>query len=212
MSRLIVFASGSRDGGGSGFAKLVEACRSGELSAEIIAVVSNHAEGGVRRRADALGVPFVHFGGPWEAAFYRFVVAQTGAEWIALSGWLKPVLGLDPSRTFNIHPGPLPKFGGMGMYGHHVHEAVLAAYRRGEVAHSEVSMHFVTEKYDEGPVFFRHQVEILADDTAETLAGRVNAVEHAWQPRITDLVVRGQISWDGRDPSSLVVPDGYAFL
>ncbi|MBI4458229.1 phosphoribosylglycinamide formyltransferase [Candidatus Uhrbacteria bacterium] len=209
---LIVFASGSKDGGGSGFGQLVAARNRGSLRARIVAVVSNHADGGVRSRAEALGIPFIHFDGPWEAQAYRDLVAKIGAEWVALSGWLKPVRGLDPARTFNIHPGPLPRFGGKGMYGHHVHEAVLAAYRRGEIPHSEVCMHFVTDEYDQGPVFFRHPVGIMSDDTVETLAKRVNATEHAWQAHITNMVIHGRIRWDGRDPASLAVPDGYAFL
>ena len=71
------------------------------------------------------------------------------------------------------------------MYGHHVHEAVMEAYKAGEITHSAVSMHFVTEKYDEGPLFFSQSVPILPDDTAESLAKRVNEAEHKWQPIIT---------------------------
>lgn len=91
------------------------------------------------------------------------------------------------------------------MYGHHVHEAVVEAYKRGEVTHSAVTMHFVTEKYDEGPVFLAVPVPVEAGDTAETLGARVNATEHQWQPVATNLVVNGQIHWDGMDPKSLVV-------
>ncbi len=122
---------------------------------------------------------------------------------MALSGWLKLVTGLDPKKTFNIHPAPLPRFGGPGMYGHYVHEAVMEAYHRGEITHSAVSMHFVTEKYDEGPVFFQKTVEILPNDTAEILAQRVNIVEHQFQPIVTNAVLQGKIGWDGKDPKSL---------
>ena len=128
------------------------------------------------------------------------------------SGWLKPVRGLDTKTTFNIHPGPLPEFGGTGMYGHHVHAAVLEAFHRGRLTHSAVCMHFVTSRYDEGPVFFRHPVPILENDTLETLGQRVNEAEHKFQPMITDLIVRGEISWDGKNPDSLRVPAGYRFL
>lgn len=204
--RLVVFASGSKTGGGSGFENLVNKAREGVLRADIVAVVSNHESGGVRVRADRIGVPFVHFPEPWTAERYRAIVTAQRADFVALSGWLKLVSGLDPRTTFNIHPGPLPRFGGAGMYGHHVHEAVLTAFHRGEVTHSAVSMHFVTEKYDEGPLFFSHPVPILPDDTPETLGARVNAAEHEFQPIVTDLVVRGKISWDGTNASSLQVP------
>jgi phosphoribosylglycinamide formyltransferase-1 len=209
MPKMLVFASGGRDSGGSGFRRLVDASLRGILSAEIVGVVSNHESGGVRHIADSLGVPFRHFPGPWGAEGYRRIAGESGAEWFALSGWLKLVVGLDPTRTFNIHPAPLPRFGGRGMYGSRVHKAVLAAYRRGEVGASAVAMHFVTEEYDGGPVFFRWPVEIKSDDTAATLGRRVQETEHFWQPWATDLVVRGAIRWDGVNRDSLAVPHWY---
>ena len=201
--KLLILASGSGSGGGSGFEKLVEASRSGVLNAELVGVVSNYENGGVREKADRLSIPFINFTGPYEASEYQKIVAATQANFIALSGWLKLVKGLNPRTTFNIHPGPLPRFGGKGMYGHHVHEAVMEAYKKGEVTHSAVTMHFVTEKYDEGPVFFIHRVEILPDDTPETLGKRVNEAEHMWQPIITNKVIQGEIGWDGHDKKSL---------
>ena len=180
-------------------------------NAKIVAVISHHKWGGVRERADRLGIPFVHFDGPYTADEYKLRVDDAQAEWVALSGWLKLTKGLDPKRTFNIHPGPLPRFGGNGMYGHFVHEAVMEAYKKGEVSQSAVSMHFVTEKYDEGPLFFKQFVPIHSDDTPETLGARVNEMEHRWQPYITSLVVNGKISWDGKDPNTLTYPNDYRF-
>lgn len=202
--KLLILASGTATGGGSGFENLVKAQHNGHLSARIVGVVSNHENGGVREKARELEVPFTYFPGPYTAEEYQKIVEKTEAQFVALSGWLKLVAGLDPRTTFNIHPGPLPRFGGKGMYGHHVHEAVMKAYKRGEIKESAVTMHFVTEKYDEGPVFFRKCVEILPTDTAETLGKRVNAVEHAWQAGITNKVVNRQITWDGRRASSLL--------
>src|SRR3989344_737316 len=150
--KILVFASGTASGGGSGFENLVNASRArdGDLSADIIGVVSNHEFGGVRKRADRLGVPFVFFGQPWLAKRYWKIARKSHADFFALSGWLKRVIGLPPRATFNIHPGPLPEFGGDGMYGHHVHEAVMAAFKRGEITHSALCMHFVTSEYDRG--------------------------------------------------------------
>lgn len=201
--RLIVFASGSKDGGGSGFEKLVEARNTGLLGAEIVAVVSNHEHGGVRKKADRLKIPFLFMDAPYTKEKYREILKTTRAEFVSLSGWLKLVSGLDPRRTINIHPGPLPRFGGKGLYGHHVHEAVMEAYKKGEVTHSAVTMHFVTERYDEGPVFFRQPVEIFPDDTPKTLGKRVNLEEHKWQPIMTNRVISGKIHWDGHDKYSL---------
>ncbi len=212
MPNILVFASGGKDGGGSGFQELVENTKTGVLRARIVAVVSNHADGGVTRRAIRLGIPFVHFSRQWDADGYRRLASLHSVDFVVLSGWLKLVSGLDPRKTINIHPGPLPRFGGRGMYGHHVHEAVMAAYQDGTVSASEVCMHFVTPEYDRGPVFFRYPVRIRPDDTAESLAARVNKIEHGWQSFITNLVVHGQIRWDGVNPESLVVPEGYGFL
>jgi len=211
--KLIIFASGSKDGGGSGFRNLVMHHKLGLLHADILAVVSNHEHGGVRKIADDEGIKFIHFAGPYEPREYQGIVKETGAEFVALSGWLKLISGLPANKTFNIHPGPLPDFGGKGMYGHFVHEAVMAAFHRGEITHSAVSMHFVTdpkgdkENYDKGPVIFRYPVKIEKDDTPETLAKKLNAIEHAWQPFVTNLVVNGLISWSGKDDESLHFPD-----
>lgn len=210
--KLIIFASGSSDGGGSGFRELVENSRTGILDVKIVAVVSNHKNGGVRKIADEYSVDFIHFNGPFVAKEYQAIVKASGAEWVSLSGWLKLVLGLNPQKTINIHPGKLPQFGGKGMYGHFVHEAVIEAYKRGEIKCSAATMHFVTEIYDAGPIIFEYPVWIRKDDTPESLFARVNKIEHAWQSYITDLVVHKKISWDGEDAKSLKVPENYSFV
>lgn len=199
--RLLILASGTPDGGGSGFENLVK----NVTAADIVGVVSNNENGGVRERADRLGVPFIYFPGPYTAENYQKIVNEAGADFVALSGWLKLVAGLDPRTTFNIHPGPLPEFGGKGLWGRFVHEAVLKAYKEGRITESAVSMHFVTPEFDEGPVFFSHPVPILPEDTPDTLAERVQAAEKEWQPQITDKVVRGEVTWDGEHKDSLHV-------
>jgi len=199
-TRVLVFASGDEKGGGSGFQELVEFSRTDPpvLDAQIVGVISNHSGGGVRQKADGLGVPFERWSGPFDAKGYRALTERYRADFVMCSGWLKFVRGLDPARTVNIHPGPLPRFGGPGMYGHHVHEAVIAAYRRGEITQSAVTMHFVDDvAYDNGPIIFQMPVLIRPDDDAVTLARRVNEKERAWQSHILDLVVHGSISLIG---------------
>jgi folate-dependent phosphoribosylglycinamide formyltransferase PurN len=194
--RVLVFASGDDKGGGSGFQELVEFSRTHPpvLDAQIVGVVCNYQSGGVRRKAEALYIPFEYWPGPYDAKGYRTFVEKYEADFVMCSGWLKFVKGLDPARTVNIHPGPLPRFGGAGMYGHHVHEAVMAAYRRGEIIQSAVTMHFVDEAaYDHGPIIFQMPVLIRPDDDAESLAKRVNEKERAWQSHILNLVVHGHI-------------------
>ncbi len=107
LPRLIVFASGTKEGGGSGFENLVRYAQDHQDAYEIVAVVSNHENGGVRKKADRLGIPFVFMSVPFEDDHYRAIVEKSGAEWVALSGWLKKVSGLDPAKTFNIHPALL---------------------------------------------------------------------------------------------------------
>jgi phosphoribosylglycinamide formyltransferase 1 len=198
---ILVFASGTKTGGGSGFETLVKATqvKPSVLDARICAVVTNHFEGGVWRRAKALGIPSEYWAGPYVAEGYQHFVQYFNADYVMLSGWLKLVAGLDPARTVNIHPGPLPRFGGPKLYGHYVHEAVMAAYHRGEITYSAVTMHFVDELYDRGPIFFALPIPIEPSDTPENLAAKVNRAEHVWQPRVLNYVVHGQVRLVGKE-------------
>jgi phosphoribosylglycinamide formyltransferase-1 len=198
---VLVFASGTKTGGGTGFETLVRAARTNPpiLDAWICGVITNHADGGVWQKAEALGIPAAYWAGPFTAKGYQHFVKYFDADYVMLSGWLKLVTGLNSARTINIHPGPLSKFGGLNLYGHFVHEAVMAAYHRGEVTHSAVTMHFVDEVYDRGPTFFAHPVPIEPKDTPETLAARVNQAEHEWQPKVLNYIVNGQVRLVGND-------------
>jgi phosphoribosylglycinamide formyltransferase-1 len=198
---ILVFASGTKTGGGSGFETLVRASRTSPpiLDAWICAVVTNHFGGGVWQRAAALGVQAAYWPGPFLAQGYQNFVRYFKADYVMLSGWLKLAAGLDPARTINIHPGPLPRFGGPKLYGHHVHDAVMAAYHRDEITHSAVTMHFVDPAYDRGPIIFALPVAIKPDDTPETLAARLNRAEHDWQPRVLNYVVHGQVRLIGNE-------------
>jgi len=214
--KTIVFATGTKDGGGSGAENLVEHSHGGDLDADIVAFVSNHPQGGVAKKAKRLGIPFEYFPGPFDAEHYQSVVAKYDAEWIAASGWLKLIRGLDPARTFNIHPALLSfdngRFGGSKLYGHHVHEAVKLALDAGEIIQSGPTMHFATEEFDRGPIFFEYPVSLTSGMSADEIADVVNKTEHRWQPRITNMVIHGKIAWDGVDPKSLRVPPSYTFL
>lgn len=194
-ANILVFASGDETGGGSGFLEMVERSRTEPaiLDANIVGVISNHTQGGVYQKAKALGIPFRHFVGPYTAENYQALVKEFKADYVMCSGWIKPIRGLKENRTVNIHPGPLPEFGGKGMYGHHVHEAVIAAFKRGELKQSAVSIHFVNEKYDEGHGIVKIPVLIRDDDDAESLAARVLKVEHNYQSLILNEIVNGRI-------------------
>lgn len=209
--RLMVLATGGKEEGkgGSGFGKLIEEAErsGGNLEADIVGVGSNYEHGGVCGIADARKVPFHLLQKPFDSEAYLACLSEFEAEWTASSGFLKLIKGLDPKRTFNIHPGPLPRFGGAGMYGHFVHEEVLKAFSAGEVFHSAVTMHFVDDVFDHGQVFFQLRVDIQRGDTPETLGARVNKQEHIWQPFITNLVVHQQIRLT--DSGKVEVPAWY---
>ena len=205
-SRVLVLASGTATGGGSGFQEMVEYTMTDPvvLDAEIVGVASNHQEGGVRRKAKALGIDFTHCPTPVTAEDYRSLVEYFSADFVMCSGWLLPVSGLEPARTLNIHPGLLPRFGGQGMWGHHVHEAVMAAYQCEEITQSGVTIHFVTDfekqravgvedPYDKGPIICWFPVKIRPDDTPQLLAVHVNEVERFVQSRVLDLVCHQKI-------------------
>jgi folate-dependent phosphoribosylglycinamide formyltransferase PurN len=118
-------------------------------------------------------------------------LAQHDVDWVALAGFLRPfpVLRRYEGRVVNIHPALLPRFGGQGMYGHRVHAAVLAA---GEPV-SGASMHFVTERYDEGRVIAQIEVPVRAGDDADALAARVFAAETVLYPRVLEALVVGTL-------------------
>jgi phosphoribosylglycinamide formyltransferase-1 len=198
---ILVFASGTKTGGGSGFETMVRAARTKPpvLDAWICAVVTNHYNGGVWRKAEVLGVRSEYWVGPYLAKGYQNFVKYFNADYVMLSGWLKLVAGLDPARTINIHPAPLPRFGGPKIYGHYAHEAVMAAYHRGKITHSAVTMHFVDALYDRGPILFALPIPIEPRDTPETLAAKVNRAEHEWQPRVLNYVVHGQVRLVGKE-------------
>ncbi|MEY4747049.1 MAG: hypothetical protein RLZZ416_98 [Candidatus Parcubacteria bacterium] len=209
--KIIVFASGTKDGGGSGFENLVDATKTGVLDADILAVVSNHEHGGVRERAKRLGVSFIYFPGPYEADDYRRIMQRTGAEWAVLSGWLRLVKGLNPAKTVNIHPSLFSqrKFHGPGMYGKKVHDAVAAALERGEINEIGCTIHFVTSEMDEGPAIFEYRVPVKANMSGAEVESAVRAIERKWEPIIVNQVVHGEIRWDGKDRKSLVVPPNF---
>ena len=110
-------------------------------------------------------------------------------DFIVLAGflWLSPPYLIQhyPDRIINIHPALLPKYGGKGMYGHFVHEAVHLA----KDTHSGITIHFVNEKYDEGSIVFQERCEILPSDQPEDIAKKVQVLEHSYYPTVIDQLV-----------------------
>jgi phosphoribosylglycinamide formyltransferase-1 len=168
---------------GSSMRAILAAIANKTLDASARTVISNNAEAPALAQARALGVPAFHLsetrlGG---AAAADETIAETlaaqGVELVVLSGYLRKLgpktLRRFRNRVLNIHPGPLPRFGGRGLYGRRVHEAVIAAGAR----ESGITIHLVDEEYDHGPTLAARTVPVEPGDTAETLAARVQALE-----------------------------------
>jgi phosphoribosylglycinamide formyltransferase 1 len=179
--RLGVLASG----GGTTLQAVLDAQHAGVLDVDVRVVISNNGTSGALERARRAGVSAVHLSGrthPDPDALDRAIVEALDAEdvgLVLLAGYMKklgPVtLESYRGRILNTHPALLPKFGGQGMYGTHVHAAVIAA---GETV-SGVTIHMVDGEYDTGPILAQATVPVLAGDTSETLAARVQSRERA---------------------------------
>jgi phosphoribosylglycinamide formyltransferase-1 len=175
-----VFASGR----GSNFLAILEAIETGRLQAEVRVLISNNPEAGALETARKRGISAVviqkrEFTS--RDAFVQSMVSilqEHNVEYVVLAGYMKRIppelIHLYKNRMLNIHPALLPSFGGKGMYGPHVHEAVL---ERGCKV-SGVTVHLVDEEYDHGPIVAQRCVPVENGDTPETLAARVLKVEH----------------------------------
>ena len=185
MLSIAVFGSGA----GSNFMAILTAIQQGNLpAARISLVLSNNSGAGILGIARANGLPAIHLSRnqfPDERSFADTVLSTLrdhGANFIALAGYMKQVppevVAAYRKRIVNIHPALLPRFGGAGMYGLRVHEAVLAS---GETT-SGATVHYVDEEYDNGPVVLQQTVPVLPGDTPASLAARVLAAEHQIYP------------------------------
>lgn len=183
---IAVFASGR----GSNFEALHSAIVEEKFPARIVVVVSNNSQAGALSLARSFNIPAFHISQKQFATIEVFneKVLQTlhslDVNFIVLAGYMKKIdaslIRAYRNRIINIHPALLPKFGGEGMYGIHVHEAVIAAKEK----QSGATVHFVNDKYDRGEIIEQVKVNIDTDDTPQSLAAKVLQVEHALLPRV----------------------------
>ena len=170
-------------GGGSNLLALLESLRNFG-GAKVVLVLSNRATAGGLGHAKAFGVPVVVFRNPADDAEWLEALRQHHVDLIVLAGYLKlvppAVIAAFRDRIINIHPALLPSFGGPGMYGLRVHQAVLAS----GVKVSGCTVHLVDEEYDRGPILAQSRVPVFPGDTAETLATRVLEAEHRLLPAV----------------------------
>lgn len=157
---------------------IVRACQAGEIYGRVDVVVAPKEDIGSVEDARSLGVPVSIVPPASEGYGAELLKAFADCNLICLAGYLRllpiEVLSAFPGRILNVHPSLLPKFGGKGMYGMRVHEAVLAA----QETESGASVHIVTEHYDEGKILVQRRCPVNRGDTPESLAERVLAEEH----------------------------------
>jgi len=200
MKRIAVLVSGN----GTLFETLTTRCCAGIIPAEIVLMISSSANAGALERAQRLNVPFVVVKREDCASDEEFAERLLGelnscaVDVICLAGYLKliptSVVREYKQRMLNIHPALLPGFGGKGMYGHRVHEAVIES----GVRISGATVHLVDDEYDHGPIVLQRAVFVKPDDTADTLAERVHAIEHDLYTDAVRLLCENRLRVEGR--------------
>ena len=196
-----VFASGR----GSNFLAILNAIKQGIITnAKIVIVVSNKSDAGALEIARANNIPAVHLDQKQFTSEEEFTEAlllslrEHGVNFIVLAGYLKKlsaeIIRRFQNRIVNIHPGLLPAFGGNGMYGLRVHQAVIASRARV----SGASVHIVDEEYDHGPVILQRTVEVAENETPETLAEKILKIEHQLYPEAIRLFAEGKVQVSGQ--------------
>lgn len=187
MKNIILFASGS----GSN-AENIAAYFASSNSVNVKAVYTNNAHARVIERMKKFNIPCYIFSKAdfQNESYFLSLLQQQQADLIVLAGflWLIPsyLVKAYPNAIINIHPALLPKFGGKGMYGMHVHEAVKNA---GETE-TGITIHYVTEAYDEGAPIFQAKAALTANDTPDSIAHKIHELEMANFPRVIDNLLK----------------------
>jgi len=187
MKRIVIFASGS----GSNAENLIKFFHNSD-NASVIQVLSNNPHAKVLDRAKRLKVSALSFN---RVAFSRSedvlnILKASQPDLIVLAGflWKFPEFILDafPDKVINVHPALLPKYGGKGMYGMHVHEAVVA----NNETETGITIHYVNENYDEGAIIFQAKCNVAANDTAEDVAAKIHELEMEYFPKVVDELLK----------------------
>jgi len=196
MLRIAVLGSGR----GSNFQAILGAIQQERIpAARICLVISNNSSAGILDIARASSLPAIHLSQkqyPSEGQLVDALLSllrQHDINLIVLTGYMKRlhprVIDAYRNRILNIHPALLPKFGGKGMYGHHVHEAVIQA---GETE-SGATVHLVDELYDHGTIVLQRTIPVTPEDTPESLAAKVLRIEHEIYPEALRLIAEGTL-------------------
>lgn len=183
MKRVVIFASGS----GSNAENLIKFFHNSD-NASVVQVLTNNPHAKVLDRCKKLKVSALSFN---RIAFTQTedvlnILKASQPDLIILAGFLwkfpENILKAFPNRVINIHPALLPKFGGKGMYGMHVHEAVV----NNKETETGITIHYVNENYDEGAIIFQAKCDVLPNDTAEDVASKIHELEMEHFPKVVD--------------------------
>lgn len=186
MHSLIVFASGK----GSNARAIIDYFKQTGL-AKVSLIVTNKADAGVLDIAEEEQIPFLIINN--KTLNETLLIDQLNSynpSLIVLAGFLKKIpdnmISAFPNKIINIHPSLLPKYGGKGMYGGHVHEAVIAAQDK----ESGITIHYVNEHYDEGATIVQAMCTITTEDDADSLANKIHKLEHFYYPRTIEFLLK----------------------
>lgn len=185
--------------GGSNMQAIIDSIKAGRLDAIACVVISNNSNSGAFQRAKDERIPHYHISSITHTDDNELqqttleILKLHNVDTIILAGYMKKlgenILDEYKGRILNIHPALLPKYGGKGMYGIHVHEAVLAAGDK----ETGVTIHLVDEQYDNGRILAQKKVPVLPDDTPEILAARVLIEEHKLYSKVLQEIAKGKI-------------------
>ncbi len=185
MRRIVIFASGA----GSNAEKIILHFKNSAF-AEISTIFSNKANAGVLEIARKNGIKSIVFGREdLENGAVMEQIKKIEPDLIVLAGFLwkfpSDIIALYPDKIINIHPALLPKYGGKGMYGRYVHEAVL----KNKEKETGITIHYVNEHYDEGTYIFQKTVNIEKCNSPEEIAQKVHELEHEYFPLVVEKLI-----------------------
>ncbi|WP_443634735.1 phosphoribosylglycinamide formyltransferase [Candidatus Marifrigoribacter sp. Uisw_064] len=183
MKRLIIFASGS----GTNAQNIIQHFKYHKL-VKVVLVLTNNKDAKVLDRCKVLKTNSLVFSKDelMSAKSVNEVLKQEKPDLIILAGFLLKfpefILKEFPNKVINLHPALLPKYGGKGMFGHHVHKAVIANNEK----ETGITFHYVNENYDEGAIIFQKSVSLEANETPDTVAKKIHELEHAYFPKVIE--------------------------
>jgi len=182
MKKIIVFASGS----GTNAENIIQYFEK-RPSAKVVAVFTNNPNAAVIEKTKKYGIPIDIFS---KSDLFESKVLQKineyNPDWIVLAGFLlkfpQNIIKAFPNKILNIHPALLPKYGGKGMYGMHIHQAIID----NKELETGITIHYVNENYDEGAIIFQQKINLIGIETAEIVAAKIYKLEQEYFPKVIE--------------------------